>query len=251
VNNFTHLHTHSYYSLLDGILSPKKLASLASSYGMEALALTDHNLLTGAIEFYEACLEYGIKPILGLEVNIQHSLGNGNLILLCMDTTGWSNLCEISSLIHRKIHPDLYKGLPISILLKYTDGLICLSGGKRGLFYKLVNNNQFIDSAHYLQEMRKFFSDRFYIELQNQNPQDDEMTQILFDIGHRNNTPVVATNNVYFNSEDQILLHRTLCAIRLNVQISKLPPNIPAPEGSFFSNSGQMVDLYSDQPIAI
>ena len=82
------LHTHSYYSFLAAVPSPGELVQAAADAGMEALALTDLHGLTGAIEFYEACQEAGIKPILGLELAVRHRLGFGNLVFLALDMAG-------------------------------------------------------------------------------------------------------------------------------------------------------------------
>ena len=91
---FTHLHVHSYYSFLDGICSPEELVLAAKKLGMKALALTDHDGLYGAIEFYQQAKEYGIKPIIGAEITLTDS---STLVLLVKDGTGYRNLCQLIS----------------------------------------------------------------------------------------------------------------------------------------------------------
>ena len=102
---FAHLHTHSYYSFLRGLPSPKELADHAARLEMPALGLTDHHSLSGAVEFQDACHQVGIQPILGLEVEVEipsdlETIVPGILTLLAIDMTGWRSLCRISR------HPD-------------------------------------------------------------------------------------------------------------------------------------------------
>jgi DNA polymerase III alpha subunit len=94
---FVHLHTHSYYSFLYAVPSPKELAQAAAGMKMPALALTDHHGLTGVLEFYAACREVRVKPILGLELVVNHKWGQGNLVFLAMNMEGWGSLCRLSS----------------------------------------------------------------------------------------------------------------------------------------------------------
>src|SRR5688500_14700075 len=99
---FTHLHTHSYFSFHDGVASPAERAQAAAGLGMEALALTDHDGLTGAVEFYAACFQHKVRPILGLELPVAPPAGSmdrrpGPLVLLATDLTGWRSLCRLSS----------------------------------------------------------------------------------------------------------------------------------------------------------
>ena len=92
MKSFVHLHTHSYYSLLDGIPSPEELVLAAKKTGMTALALTDHNGLYGAVEFYQKAKEYGIKPIIGAELTFDEKY---NLVFLVKNDTGYRHLCKI------------------------------------------------------------------------------------------------------------------------------------------------------------
>ena len=90
---YLHLTTHSAYSLQEGILPPEDLVLAAKKHGMPALGITDHRLLTGAVEFVSACKQANIQPILGLEIDLAH----GTLQLLATSIEGWSNLCKLSS----------------------------------------------------------------------------------------------------------------------------------------------------------
>jgi DNA polymerase-3 subunit alpha len=139
---FIHLRTHSYYSFLRGLPSPQELAQTAAEMGMPALALTDHHSLSGAIEFQDACQASGIRPILGLEVEAAppQALENtspGILTLLAMDMAGWRSLCRISSSLAGDEDT-----LPFDRLAGENQGLLCLTGGRRGALAKLVSSRQ-------------------------------------------------------------------------------------------------------------
>ena len=121
---------------------PHELAQAAAGMGMSALGLTDHHGLTGAIEFYDACQQAGIKPILGLEVEaaLPHEMDDvkpGSLILLALDMTGWRSLCRISSSLTGD--NDV---LPFDRLAGENAGLLCLTGGRRGALAHLTNSRQ-------------------------------------------------------------------------------------------------------------
>lgn len=125
---FIHLHVHSQYSFLDGASTLDELLEKAKSLDISALALTDHNRLTGVIRFYDKANAMGIKPIIGAEVNLE---GGYHLILLCKDAEGYSNLCRLLTQAHlsnRNSSPKANK----DALRNYSSGLIALSGCGRG-----------------------------------------------------------------------------------------------------------------------
>lgn len=125
---YVELHTHSYYSLLDGVPSPEELVQRAVELAMPALALTDHDALYGAPRFVQAAQQAGIKPILGAELTLTN--GGGCLTLLAENDAGYANLCRLITLARR----DQQKGLaalPWRWLADHTQGLIALSGSRR------------------------------------------------------------------------------------------------------------------------
>ena len=131
---FVHLHVHSYYSFLDGVSSLDRLLGRASALGMSALALTDHNRLSGAIRFYRKARNVGIKPIIGAEINMESVY---HLTLLCKDMGGYSNLCHLITDAHLS---NQYR-CPIvtkEMLGRYNGGLIALSGCSKGELLSLM-----------------------------------------------------------------------------------------------------------------
>ncbi len=248
---FTHLHTHSYYSFLDGIPSPEGLVKAAVEHGMQAIALTDHYGLTGAIEFYDACQKVEIKPILGIELAVNHRLGKGNLIFLAMDSTGWTSLCQLSSIVGSTPQRAHNKSIKFELLSERTAGLICLSGGKRGLGQHLIDIGQTESTLVLFAELQKIFAQRLYIELQWQRPADGHMLQQLTAIARQLKLPIVATNNVHYISPEQAKLQRTLSAMRLNTGLDQLPSDAPAPLGTHFVSGQEMIARFADYPEAI
>lgn len=248
---FIHLHTHSYYSFLDGIPSPQALVEAAADAGMTALALTDHHGLTGAVEFYEACVQAGIKPILGLELAVQHEQGLGNLVFLAMDLQGWGSLCRLSSLAQTAPHRDPERGVTFEHLEQNAHALICLSGGQSGLLDQLLEINQTDQAAAYLGQLAEIFAERLYVELQHFQTSDQRRNHELAALATRLQLPAVATNNVHFGKSGQAGLQRLLSAMRLNCTLADLPMDIAVSPACDFKTGEQMENLFSDFPQAI
>ncbi len=132
---YIHLTTHSAYSLQEGLALPAELAQAAAAAGMPALGLTDHRLLSGSVEFVNACKEAGVQPVLGLEIDLE----TGPLSLLAMNLAGWANLCRLSSALALRDAPEA--ACPLDLLAAYSGDLIALQGetgeGGRGTAWRL------------------------------------------------------------------------------------------------------------------
>ena len=140
MKTFTHLHVHSYYSLLDGVCSPEELVLAAKKMKMKALALTDHNGLYGAVEFYRHARDYGIKPIIGAELTLDDLDG---VVLLVKNTTGYRNLCRVISL-GRLNGGHLRFKAGLEDLRRYRSGLIVLTGGLKSRIGKLLRERNLV-----------------------------------------------------------------------------------------------------------
>lgn len=246
MSTFIHLHTHSYYSFLDGVPSPQTLVVAAVRREMPALALTDHHGLTGALEFYVACQAAGIKPILGLELAVEHSVGLGNLVFLARDMQGWSGLCRLSSAAQTAPHRDPELGIPSEVLAENAAGLICLTGGVRGMAQRLTASGQRGATLDFLSELKAVFHENLYVELQA-----NESLHDLVALARRTNLPIAATNNVHYITSDDAGLQRMLSAMRLNCRLGELPPDAPAPSGVYFTSGEEMAARFADYPVAI
>ena len=146
---FTHLHCHSHFSLLDGLSQIEPLIERAKELGMQSLAITDHGVMYGTIEFYNKCRELGIKPIVGVEAYIaprgmEEKEGKidadyYHLILLAQNDAGYKNLIKLTTEAH--LRGFYYKPrIDLELLKKYSEGLVCLSGCQRGEIARAVVN---------------------------------------------------------------------------------------------------------------
>ena len=216
---YVELHCHSYFSLLDGASSPEDLVARAKALGMNALALTDHDAVYGAVRFVKAAKAYGIRPILGAEM----TLADGHhLTLLVENEAGWRNLCALISI--GRHHADKGKSLlPLSALAEHTGGLIALSGCSQGAIPAALARGDHaaaIASARWYQE--RFGPKHFYIELQNHRlPEDQALTRQLVALARLLQLPTVATNNVHYAERSGQKLQDILVCIRHQVTLDE------------------------------
>jgi DNA polymerase-3 subunit alpha len=225
---FVHLTTHSAYSLQEGLPLPVELAQAAAADGMTAIGLTDHRLLTGSVEFANACTAAGVQPILGLEIDLE----SGPLALLAASLEGWSNLCRLSSAQALRDKPEAI--CPLDLLSSFSGDLIAL-GSSQG------------DKARdRLETLKTIFSDRLYVTL----PDPSGALQASM-LAHKLALPTVVTSPVYYLKPEQSALQHTLAAIRLNQPVDKLPASAFAPNGAHFVSTGEMESRYPHFPTAL
>ena len=248
---FTHLHTHSYFSFLRGLPSPAELIAAAVKNEMPSLALTDHRHLTGALEFYAACKNSGIQPVLGMELEVTPPTSiltdnSGILVFLAMDLSGWTNLCQLSSLSSDENPRSTFEQMSF-----HTDGLICLSGGRRGLLNSLLSTSQRRLSKEWLARLGELFPDRLYVELQEHSAEDRDRWASLVSISRSLKLPIVASHDIHYINNEQAPLQRTLAAIRLIRPLSELPPEALAPPQAYFKTPVEMSKTFTEYPEAL
>ncbi len=227
---FVHLHCHSHYSLLDGASSIPKLVQRTVDHGMNALALTDHGNMHGALEFYRACKAKGINPIIGYEAYIapgsrkSRSSGKGrdssyHLTLLCQNATGFKNLVKMAS--HASLDGFYFKPrIDKELLESYHEGIICLSGCVSSEFSRAILKNSgngaeesFAEAKEVAQWFHNLFGDRYFLEIMNNNvdiqkPQLQGAVEIANQVG----LPLVATSDChYVDREDAEAQDVMLC----------------------------------------
>jgi DNA polymerase III alpha subunit len=255
MSGFAHLHTHSYFSFLEGLLSPAELVQAAAEQGMPALALTDRNYLSGAIEFYTACQAAGIQPILGLQVTVTSPLESsplaGDMVLLAQDLSGWSSLCRLSSSLLSEPSPAPQPVLAFDQLAQETSGLICLTAGGQGCLDQLLSMSQERSASRYLSQLKEIFPDRLFVELQRRTPQEITLSKHSARIARESGVPVVAANQVYYLSGDQAGMQKLVTAMRLNQRITELSDPATPPQGSYFTSIEEMQVRFSDIPGAL
>ncbi len=221
---FTHLHVHSHYSLLDGMAKIEGLLAEAKKYKMTSLAITDHGVMYGVIEFYQKALAAGIKPIIGVEVYLAPN-GRHNkrakidekpyhLVLLAKNETGYKNLIKLTTIAH--LEGFYYKPrIDKEVLKKYSEGLIALTACLGGEIPKLIINNQNNKLEEALSEYQEIFGpDNFYLEVQHHpgEPEQALVNKKMFELSEKFHIPVVATNDVhYINKEDADIQDILLC----------------------------------------
>jgi DNA polymerase-3 subunit alpha len=248
---FIHLRSHSCYSFLRGLPSPQELAETAAGLNMPALGLTDHHSLSGAIEFYDACQAAGIKPILGLEVDVAlpYEMENsepGCLTLLALDMTGWRSLCRISSTLAGDNDT-----LPFGRLMDENAGLLCLTGGRGGTLAQLITSRQHQQAESWISRLSELFEDRIYIELQVHSPEDAEICVSLTTLAHRYHIPTVATHDIHYLRQDQAHLQQVQTAIRLIRHLKEIKPTESAPPQAYFLTPQQMAERMPNFPQAL
>jgi DNA-directed DNA polymerase III PolC len=253
---FVHLNTHSYYSFLEALPSPTELVQAAVEHSMPALALTDRVYLTGAIEFYDACRTAGIHPILGLEVDVApppelDPSTHGPLLLLAQDLSGWGNLCRLSSTLLTQSDLSNEGYLSFKVLAQNTTGLVCLTGGVNGLLSRWVQDGRQPLARGFLPGLKTLFPDRLYVALERAAGANHPLSDELARLAKAHEVPVAATLPVFMLTPDQVDLQRTLTAIRLNLQLADLPPDMPAAPGSVFVSGAEMEARFHDLPEAL
>jgi len=216
-----HLHNHTHHSLLDGLSKVDELVTHAKTLGMEAIAMTDHGTLSGAIEFYKACQEQGIKPIIGIETYVASRTihdrdpakdkARYHLILLAMNNTGYENLMQLSTIAN--LEGLYYKPrIDHNLLEKYNEGLIALSACAGGELGENLRADNYDEAKRIAEWYKSIFGDRYYFEVQDHGHPDapakwDEQVKLnnyLFKLGQELDIPTVVTCDAhYLRHEDQ------------------------------------------------
>jgi error-prone DNA polymerase len=243
--DFVHLHVHSQYSFLDGASTLDELLEKAKTLDMPALALTDHNRLTGAIRFYDKARALGIKPIIGAEVDVE---GGYHLTLLCKDKRGYSNLCRLlteAHLANRGKEPAATRDM----LGRFNAGLVALSGCSKGEIPSLVSQGKTGEAEESARFYRETFGDDFFIEL-IRYPSREDMSEShgLAGFAREEGIPVVATNNVHYAKAADYRIKELLNAIDQNIPVSRLQGYRTVEQ--YLKSSKEMVGLFRDLPEA-
>ncbi|MDZ7798522.1 MAG: DNA polymerase III subunit alpha [Patescibacteria group bacterium] len=222
--NFAHLHVHSHYSLLDGLSKIDELIKKAKEYKMKSLALTDHGVMYGTIEFYQKAKKAGLKPIIGLEAYLApHSLKNKrpglderpyHLVLLAKNKEGYQNLIKLTSIAH--LEGFYYKPrIDIETLKKYSSGLVGMSACLQGEIPRLIISKKYKKAEEAAKKYHQIFRQKdFYLEIQHHpnTPHQKEVNKKIIEISKKHNIPLVATSDIHYtNPEDAAVQDILLC----------------------------------------
>src|SRR6476661_7052855 len=261
-NDFTHLHVHSEFSLLDGLGRITELVDTAAQLGMDSMAITDHGALYGAVAFYQAARTKGIKPIIGVETYVaRRSMTDKegkadaqpfHLILLAQDLVGYRNLCRLITDAH--IDGYYYKPrIDREHLAKYSEGLIGLSSCLSGEIPKALEVEDWELARNLAGEYGDIFGkDRFYLELQDHGmPDQHRLNEQLLRLAPEAGLPLVVTNDLHYVREDQSEAHDVLLCVGTGNNLDT-PNRMRFDTHEFYLKSAaQMVGLFPDQPDAI
>ncbi len=223
-NDFVHLHLHTEFSLLDGLGRINDLVSEASAHGFEALAITDHGALYGAVAFYQACKAKGIKPIIGVEAYVaRRSMTDRegkadaqpfHLVLLARDWTGYQNLCRIITAAH--LDGYYYKPrLDRELLARHSEGLIGLSACLGGEVAKALEVDDWDLARRVTGEYRDILgTDGFFLELQDHGlPEQRALNPKLLRLSAETGADLVVTNDLHYVRKDQHEAHDVLLCV--------------------------------------
>jgi len=219
--DFVHLHVHSEYSLLDGAARIREMAAQAAAQGMKALALTDHGVMYGAVPFYQACKERGIKPIIGMEAYVTASRKERasrkdqpiyHLTLLAKNEAGYRNLMRLSTIGH--LEGFHYKPrLDFEVLSRHAEGLICLSGCLASELSKLLAADRYAEGKALALQYQALFGEDYYLEIQDHGIlEQKKVTAGLLRLAEETGIPLAATNDAhYLREEDHALQDVLIC----------------------------------------
>jgi len=261
--SFVHLHVHSEYSLLDGAIRIKDLVDKAKEFDMPAVALTDHGVMYGVVDFYKEAKKAGIKPIIGAEVYVasrsrfdkDSTFGDaerGHLILLCKNNEGYKNLTKLISLGF--LEGFYYKPrIDKEILRKYSNGLIGLSACLAGEIPRAILDNNFEKAKALALEYRDILGDgNFFLEMQS-NGIDDQVlvNQGIVRIARELNIPLVATNDAHYLTKDDYYSHEVLLCIQTAKKMSDEDRMSFSTNEFYLKSPEEMKDRFKNFPEAI
>ena len=257
---FTHLHLHTEYSLLDGLSRIDPLVRRAQELEMGSIAITDHGGLYGVVEFYSACQEAGIKPIIGCELYVasgsRHDKGPADknpfhLTVLAKDNRGYSNLMRLVTSSH--LEGFYYKPrVDKELLEQHSEGLVVLSGCPSAELSRLLRDGDMEGATRVARWYKERFLD-FYLELQRHGnlPFLDQLNEGLLRLRSELDIPLVATNDLhYINSEDAPYQDVMVC-IQTNTNLKDGQRLKMADESYYLKSPQEMVELFADLPEAI
>ncbi len=255
---FVHLHVHSEYSLLDGACRIDALTEYAAGLGMRALALTDHGVMFGALNFYQACRRHGIKPIVGCEVYLapgsrldREGVKPFHLTLLAADRQGYRHLLQLVS----RGYTEGFYGKPridYDLLSAHNAGLICLSGCLNGPLARPLAQGQPQVARHHAGRLHDLFGPRLYIELQDHGLAEQvSVNRGLLELAGVLAAPVVATNDVHYLRRSDARLHDLLLCIGTN-KTEADRDRLRFPNDQFYlKTAAEMAERFAHLPEAV
>jgi DNA polymerase III subunit alpha len=257
VNQFVHLHVHSEYSLLDGACRIDRLCARAAEEGATAIALTDHGVMYGSMEFYYAAREYGLTPILGCEAYLaprgrldRSARDEAHVTLLAADLVGYRNLVALVS--KGFLEGYYYKPrLDLELLARHNEGLIVLSGCMSGLVAAPLLRGDEATARQNALTYREIFGDRFYIEVMRHGmPEQETINHGLVRIARDLGVSLVATNDSHYLEQKDASAHDVLLCIGTGKTVSDTNRMKFYSDQFYLKSADEMYSLWNDLPEA-
>lgn len=262
--SFVHLHVHSEYSLLEAACRVKAIAKKAAALQMPAVALTDNGNMFGAVEFYFACKDQNVKPLLGLDAYVapgsrfdkkqdrdQVQTGPRRLVFLAQNTDGYRNLCKLSTIGYQE---GFYwkPRIDFDVIREYNENLICLTGGLRGEVADAFLREGPDAALAKIRQLKEIFDDRLYLEMCRTGvPEWDQINPFLLEASKITGVPLVASNDVHYMTQDDQLAQEVLICIGSNKTLSDESRFRLGTDEFYFKKPEQMQSLFADVPEAI
>ncbi|MBL7022412.1 DNA polymerase III subunit alpha [Patescibacteria group bacterium] len=260
--SFVHLHTHSHYSLLDGLGTIDKLVAKTKESGMPALALTDHGVMYGAVEFYQKMKKAGLKPIIGVEAYIAPNKHTDkrpkldekpyHLVLLAKNNIGYANLLKLTSIAH--IEGYYYKPrIDWELLEQYKEGLIVLTACFGGEVPRNIRHGHKDKAIEAIKKFKNLFNDDFYLELQDHPSLEGsaELNNTLIELSKQFDIPLVATNDIHYVNADDDEAQDVLLCLQTKRRLSDTDRMSYMGEDFSFRSADQMKESFKHIPEAI
>lgn len=261
IPQFVHLHVHTHYSLLDGMCKVPPLLDRAKEYGMPAVAITDHGVMYGAIEFYKEAKKRGIQPIIGCEMYVaprtlsdktaKIDIRPAHLVLLAKNVEGYENLMKLTTIAH--LDGYYYKPrIDKEVLQKYSKGLVALSACMHGIIASHLMSGDQKKAKEEYDFYHNLFGDDFYLELQYNPglPEQDEMNSLLLKFAKENKAKVVASKDVHYIDKEDHEAHDALLCVQTGKMMTDENRMKFLSDQSFVSPT-EMIEYFKDIPEAI
>ena len=260
-SKFVHLHLHSEYSLLDGANRIKELPKRAKELGMDAMAITDHGVMFGVIDFYKACKDEGVKPIIGCEVyvaprtmadkdpNVDREYNH--LILLCKDMVGYRNLTKLVSLGFTDGY--YYKPrIDKQVLEKYHEGLICSSACLAGEIPSHLMRDEYDKAKESALWFKNLFGEDYYLEIQNNGIKEQLVAnQRIIKLARELDIPLIATNDSHYLRKEDAYSHEILLCIQTGKRMSDEDRMQFGSDELYVKSQEEMIEFFKDVPEAV
>ena len=259
---FVHLHVHTQYSLLDGAIRIDPLLAQAKAFGMEAVSITDHGTMFGALEFYTKAQKAELRPIIGCEIYVAprtiddktplDAKGLTHLVLIAENQTGYRNLCRLASIAQMEgfyYKPRIDKRL----LEAHHEGLIALSACLHGEIPMHIKNGRMEDAATAARWYQALFGeDNFFLEVQNNGIAIQEtVNRALQDMSRRLSIPLVASNDCHYLKKEDVRAHDVLLCIQTGKTVNEANRFRFSTDQLYFKSPEEMTADFKDYPGAI